>query len=185
MGQYYLAIFLADKGTLPDKEYIRGFVNPHSCCNGAKLTEHAYACTKTVQSVIFYLSCEGHFYKSRLVWAGDYADDEPETNENLYKVACDEEQKAFGPAKAKEDYVFFVNHTKKEYVDMRKFDNNTPHPIPLLTAEGNGRGGGDYNDDLGQEFVGIWARDVVSVEWSKPDDSYTNRTDIEFKQDQY
>lgn len=44
-------------------------------------------------------------------------------------------------------------------------ENNgwTVHPLPLLTAEGNGRGGGDYheqNPDI--ELVGTWARDSIS-----------------------
>ena len=40
--------------------------------------------------------------------------------------------------------------------------------IHLLTAEGNGRGGGDYNGpDL--ELVGTWARDVISVEGLVPE----------------
>ena len=31
------------------------------------------------------------------------------------------------------------------------------HPLPLLTAEGNGRGGGDYHG-TNMEMVGAWAR---------------------------
>ena len=30
-------------------------------------------------------------------------------------------------------------------------------PLPLLTAVGNGRGGGDFQDGDGIEFVGTWA----------------------------
>jgi hypothetical protein len=36
------------------------------------------------------------------------------------------------------------------------------HPLPLLTAEGNGRGGGDIED--APPVIGSWARDVISVE---------------------
>ena len=35
--------------------------------------------------------------------------------------------------------------------------------VPLLVAEGNGRGGGDYHG-INQIIVGTWARDVISVE---------------------
>ena len=42
------------------------------------------------------------------------------------------------------------------------------HPLPLLTCEGNGRGGGDYRPE-DHPLIGIWARDVISVEKEKPD----------------
>ena len=39
------------------------------------------------------------------------------------------------------------------------------HPLPLLTSEGNGRGGGDYHtsDEYLENMVGSWARDVIEV----------------------
>jgi hypothetical protein len=37
----------------------------------------------------------------------------------------------------------------------------------LLTAEGNGRGGGDF-EGIGEKFVGTWARDIISVEKELP-----------------
>jgi hypothetical protein len=36
------------------------------------------------------------------------------------------------------------------------------HPLPLLTAEGNGRGGGDYRGNY-NNLCGIWSRDSISV----------------------
>jgi hypothetical protein len=36
------------------------------------------------------------------------------------------------------------------------------HPLPLLTCEGNGRGGGDYRGE--SDLVGRWSRDLISVE---------------------
>jgi hypothetical protein len=39
----------------------------------------------------------------------------------------------------------------------------------LLTAEGNGRGGGDYNGE-NKEQIGIWARDIISSEKEKPEE---------------
>lgn len=41
------------------------------------------------------------------------------------------------------------------------------HPLPLLVCEGNGRGGGDYCGP-GEDDCGRWARDVISLERSKP-----------------
>jgi hypothetical protein len=61
-------------------------------------------------------------------------------------------------------YTYIVNHTKKVYV--KKTDGL--HPLSLLTAEGNGRGGGDYNGP-NMDMVGTWARDVISMENEAPD----------------
>jgi len=51
-------------------------------------------------------------------------------------------------------------------VDKSKVHNF--HPLPLLTVEGNGRGGGDLYD--APPFVGSWARDVISVEEALPEE---------------
>jgi hypothetical protein len=42
------------------------------------------------------------------------------------------------------------------------------HPLPLLTCEGNGRGGGDYGGN-DQNLVGLWARNTISVSNDIPD----------------
>ncbi|KKL25453.1 hypothetical protein LCGC14_2405170, partial [marine sediment metagenome] len=67
-----------------------------------------------------------------------------------------------------------VNHTKKEYVlysDCNMIDNNgwRINPLPLLTACGNNRGGGDYRD-YNKDFdkIGIWANDILSIEFEVP-----------------
>ena len=73
-----------------------------------------------------------------------------------------------------------INHTKKEYVDTAKCpvtdtwtDPQTKiehefkvHPLPLLTCEGNGRGGGDFRVE--NKYTGTWARDVISVSNKAP-----------------
>jgi len=44
------------------------------------------------------------------------------------------------------------------------------NPLPLLTALGNGRGGGDYYDNLpDSDKVGIWAKHILSIEFEIPD----------------
>ena len=62
--------------------------------------------------------------------------------------------------------------TKKEYVDKDIAPEDKEgwkvHPLPLLTCEGNGRGGGDYR--LRNEFIGYWSRDRISVEEKAPKD---------------
>jgi len=67
-------------------------------------------------------------------------------------------------------YRFIVNHSKKLFVDKWKVPNVNNlfiHPLPLLTAEGNGLGGGDYQGN--SKLVGSWARDIISVEYTAPD----------------
>ena len=66
---------------------------------------------------------------------------------------------------------YLVNHDKKQFVDKTKVPKDNDgwriHPLPLLTCEGNGRGGGDFRGD--SELVGSWARDIISVESKKAD----------------
>jgi hypothetical protein len=61
--------------------------------------------------------------------------------------------------------IYLVNYDKQEYVDKGKcpitdysWGNLKVHPLPLLTAEGNGRGGGDYHKESGMDYIGSWAR---------------------------
>ena len=76
-------------------------------------------------------------------------------------------------------FKYLVNHDKKEFVDKTKvpIDNDgwQIHPLPLLTCEGNDRGGGDYriNETVEKKcntnLIGYWSRDNVSVESRKSD----------------
>jgi hypothetical protein len=81
MGQYYIAIILGEKGT---KEFIRFAISSFAYACGSKLAEHSYIGNPFVEAVEYLISPNGIFYKSRLVWAGDYADKEPDSNETLY-----------------------------------------------------------------------------------------------------
>jgi hypothetical protein len=111
---------------------------------------------------------------ARVVWAGDYADPECESEKNLYKLADEQDYKNIAPPdRIMGAYRYIVNHTKKLYVDKESVKAEPQyglrvHPLSLLTAEGNGRGGGDYRGSK-QELVGTWARDVISVEKGVPD----------------
>lgn len=60
---------------------------------------------------------------------------------------------------------FFVNEDKKQFFDLWSVPfvgGMRVHPLPLLTADGNGRGGGDYSG-LDMNFVGSWARDFIRI----------------------
>jgi hypothetical protein len=68
-------------------------------------------------------------------------------------------------------YQYILNHTTKQFVDKTKVPINDGwqiHPLPLLTCEGNGRGGGDYLGD--NTIIGTWARHIISVDKQVPED---------------
>lgn len=69
------------------------------------------------------------------------------------------------------DYKYILNLDKKEYVKIPEYNENewTIHPLPLLCADGNGRGGGDYNG-TNMNKVGIWAYDKIGVSNDIPTD---------------
>lgn len=165
MGQYYVALFLGEQQP-NKKEIIRMYLS--SPC-GIKLMEHSYLDNPLPQWVEYQLSPKGMMYKTRLVWAGDYAGTEPGSNDNLYAIAHEVPEKTIS-ADLRIDhakYPYIVNHSKKEYIDKRKLKNHI-HPLPILTSEGNGRGGGDYRGS-NEEVAGTWARDVLSVEANEED----------------
>jgi hypothetical protein len=180
MGQYYIAVILAEKGT-SKAEYVRVYLRPHAYGEGAKLMEHSYKNSGFMNAIENLIGPNGTFYKSRLVWAGDYADPEPEPNadlESLSESDCEDSQNLYNIAgeSSREyerastellvDCQYIVNHTKKQYVD-KKVSENEIHPLPLLVSEGNGRGGGDYSGN-NEHLCGSWARDVISMETQIP-----------------
>lgn len=86
---------------------------------------------------------------------------------------------------------FLVNHTQKCYIDMADYIRNNRwtdreswnndnsglfctgdmclNPLPLLTACGNGRGGGDYHDcNPDYDKVGTWAFDLIECTDERP-----------------
>ena len=86
-----------------------------------------------------------------------------EDNKNKYE----HEYKSVAPLTAK----YLVNHDRKEFVDKSKTPKDNDgwqmHPLPLLTCEGNGRGGGDYRGE--SDLIGIWARNIIGVVTKKSD----------------
>lgn len=69
--------------------------------------------------------------------------------------------------------MYLINHSSNAYIDLEVYINHCTvkegdwegwcvNPLPLLTACGNGRGGGDYHPErVGYENVGIWAFDLL------------------------
>lgn len=173
MGQGYNAVILSD-----DAKVIRTWLDPHAYDNVYKLVEHSYVGNNFMEAVESLICPTGMFYKSRLVWAGDYADVEP-CGKSLYELVDGRpestphvELNIYGKP-GMSDYLYVVNHTKQEYMfkgpassDLGK-QGQKLHCLSIMTAEGNGRGGGDYYGP-GMELVGTWARDVISVEKEAP-----------------
>jgi len=173
MGQGYRAIILASKQP-NEKELIRTWVDSGVYGNGYKLREHSYIGNKYVEAVEYLISPLGMFHKSRLVWAGDYADEEQGLSENLHTMSYADiiEQKMSSPNRYDMSaYRYIVNHTRKIYVDKNIETETMYHPLPLLTAEGNGRGGGDctHSNCKMLSLVGTWARHTISVEIDIPE----------------
>ena len=79
-------------------------------------------------------------------------------------------------------YKYLVNHSKKEYLDLDSYvkrctvkggnwDGYCVNPLPLLTACGNGRGGGDFfKGSVGYDNVGIWAFDELELADMAPEE---------------
>lgn len=142
----------------------------------AKIMEHSWLYNDTMQSFsnVIYQN------PTKVAWVGDYADecDEDdlhnenlslETALNLHEIAWNSEEDYLNYSDFDTENMLLVNWDKKQYVKMQEYiDNNTCdgwciHPSSLLTAIGNGFGGGDYRG-INLEDVGIWAYDTISFE---------------------
>lgn len=165
MGQYYIVII---KRKDDIKEY-----SPSDYDNGYKLMEHSYQNNEFVNVVVNELI----YSPARLAWVGDYADPEDYKGTKSEELAVEFIELRRVYDKYTEDGciincgpIYFINHTKKEYFELSKTkikpdeDGVKIHPLPLLTAMGNGYGGGDYFGSC-QELVGSWATDLIEVKY--------------------
>lgn len=183
MGQYYSIIIKRPDGKINyNHRKIKG-------CDYqmAKLMEHSWMQNDTILAIVDQIYKE----KCRLIWCGDYAEadeiDDASNGEASYNnLLADDEYKKFKDNEVSEpfekfdgeefDYSgkFLVNHTKKVYIAFDDYIKKSTNkegwcisPISLLTAIGNGRGGGDY-DGKNVKKVGSWAWDEISIEDEKP-----------------
>ena len=160
MGQYYKPIILAE-----NKKTVVSWVYSHKYSNGLKLMEHSWLGNNFVGAFESLIKDN----PKRVVWAGDYAVDCRGRKTNLYSRCKDSLEVT--PTANDKDVRFIINLSKKTFVDKHKCVNRYGwpiHPLPLLTCEGNGRGGGDYRGE--SSLIGSWARDVISVSDTKPKD---------------
>ena len=173
MGQYFMPILGNVFGT-DCKVFNRSVDGEYTF---AKLMEHSWWLSPFVNSI------SARLYKEvgRVAWVGDYAD-EPDDfclpNCSAFYVPCYKEVwgdgvKTLGSTSTDFtlDGKFLLNYDRAQYVDLDEYkaasvdkDGWVIHPLPLLTAVGNGRGGGDFHDgNIGFEDVGIWAWHLLSI----------------------
>ena len=163
MGQYYKPVVLGKNG-----KTVKKFVYSHDFGNGLKLMEHSYLTNKFVGSFESLILDN----PERVVWAGDYADVCKGLKSNVYDRCKDKFKVHPGVCLSTKESRFIINHTKKIFVDKNKVPRDPSnfdmklHPLPLLTCEGNGRGGGDFRGE--NELIGSWARNVISVSQERP-----------------
>lgn len=156
MGQYYKPVNL-------DK---REFVCSHDYDNGLKLMEHSWIGNDFVTVIENLIKRGGAWFKNHIVWAGDYADNEPNAEENIYNSVGENPIKP--SSKQDKTLRYLKNLDTKEFVDLKKVPVTEVyegheykiHPLPLLTCEGNNRGGGDYRGE--SPLIGKWARNRIT-----------------------
>lgn len=143
----------------------------------AKLLEHSWWENSFVNSF-----SERLYNKlSRVCWVGDYADKPDDFNFPncsasyipCYREVWGDKVQTLSSTSTdfKLDGKFLINYDTKQFVDLNEYNaksidkhGRTIHPLPLLTAVGNGRGGGDFHEgNIGFENVGIWAWHLLKI----------------------
>jgi len=163
MGQYYKPIILKK-----DKKTVVSFMHSHDFGNGFKLMEHSYIKNNFVKAFETLIINN----PQRVLWGGDYAKVEKGFKNNAYR-RCTDEKKVRPETHSEAKHRYIVNHTKKTFVDKKAVIDVGGwqiHPLPLLTCEGNGEGGGDFFGEDKNKLVGSWARDIISIETKRPKD---------------
>ena len=168
MGQYYRPVlFYGEKTTIYNRDVDENYTM-------AKLLEHSWWENPLMNAI----SDKLYQKKSRLIWCGDYAEDEEVAMTNLtVKDIWDCDGEGVKSTDFRIDNLYLCNHELQEYIDLSKYKKNcidndgwVIHPLSLLTAIGNGRGGGDYHDCYpNADKVGIWAWNLISLEEKVPE----------------
>ena len=193
MGQYYRPIlqYVDKEGNTKETEGFNNYVDGKYA--PAKLMEHSWFNNPFVCAVASKIWRK----RARLAWVGDYADSEDNNwNDEMQRVWEEDGfankhliYNGFGLAGK-----IFVNHTKREYVNLDNFYETSKkesdwvvNPISLLTAIGNGKGNGDYHendDDVAK--VGDWTWDVLEIiscyKINKYEDYRDITEDVRFKE---
>lgn len=176
MGQYYHTI-VRDPKTGKDTYYDqqttllkrdrKGNITDYDNYNGLKLMEHSWWANNFCRSLAATLVDN----PQKVCWVGDYAepdegkalgfDTDAVWNHDLTKTIAINKRFSMDSVK------YLVNNDKKVYVDLADYkkksdtDGWVVFPVALLTALGNGRGGGDFHGGTGEDQVGAWAFDEI------------------------
>lgn len=189
MGQYYIPVLKDNNGNFT------AFYS-HAYDNGLKLMEHSYVRNNFVNAVCNRLFKNPH----NVCWQGDYVELEElmqtgwfETDEEASahydNVWGDDNDKVHfaKPADENEEFdwsgdYYLINHTKAVYLEIPKpIDGDwVVHPLPILTAISNGRGGGDYWG-VNNDRAGEWWGDLIEISDEIPQDY--EQVAVEFKED--
>lgn len=184
MGQYYKIITrksnkttVYDRSIKGDGDYVL-----------AKLLEHSWWENSTCKAVAASLVDN----PTKICWCGDYAEPE-ETKalgfdfEQVWGEDCHYQQLDPAPdGFSLDNLAFLVNKDKKLFVDLKQYktesikDGWCIFPLSILTALGNGRGGGDY-EGSDMDKVGSWAFDSVYFTNKTPPKSY-KKLQVSFKE---
>lgn len=177
MGQYYTPVLKDENGN-----NIKAFYS-HSYDNGLKLMEHSYVGNNFVNAVCNELYKNPHY----VCWQGDYVgldelietgwfETEEEAQEHYNNIWGNDSGKVcfVEPTGKNQEYDwsgenYLINHTKEIFLEIPKSGSWVIHPLPILTAISNGRGGGDYwgtNCDK----AGEWWGDLIEISNEIPQD---------------
>ena len=187
MGQYFM-VGLKKKNGKKWQIY-----RPH----GFKLMEHSYIGNDVCNAI-----CKLLYKKPAYVmWCGDYwepgemklpsysSDPVKPTKEEFWADKVKEKEVSDDTFEIRGKYL--INLDSKEYIDMSEYiesasvgqftdDGWAVHPLPLLTANSNGQGGGDYYEEYpNADLCGTWADCLIVID-DKPPKGFTNRQDIFF-----
>ena len=84
MGQYFKPVILKEKENSEQAEQVIAWMYSHNYGNGLKLMEHSWLKNDFVNTFESLLAPNAEYHKSRVVWAGDYAEDEEEIEDEDY-----------------------------------------------------------------------------------------------------
>lgn len=150
MGQYYQPIIQVN-GSQYAKIDMYG--------EGLKLLEHAWFGGPVCNAVCDLLRNS----RCRIWWIGDYADNADLIKANFtFPEQADFEHSHVAMNKNNSKFPrYVVNVDKQEYIQLDHTEGEDDlFPVAILTAVGNGRGGGDYFGPHA-EYAGAWAGDLL------------------------
>lgn len=178
MGQYYKPTIQAIKYEDNRKEVRKLFViDPYDLDYGVKLCEHTHRNSEVVRLVTNLMyELNKQDWATQLVWLGDYSNPSFGEKTDLYhelkytNVQFRKEDGVIVSAMVEgfdgvidmtQDHHYLVNHDRHEYINTAE-NVGAYSQLALLTADGNGKGGGDYWGKNWRD-VGLWRYHEISV----------------------